>query len=123
MRITLPDSRQGGKRAWIATITGTDPEYRFQRSFIRGMPGRDEVSFDLDESTRHAFFEVCCPDRDERYFGWFRRGGEFQVMSSGEAQEYAKDLQERIDEQRSRERMREFMARIADYRGFEAEIA
>jgi hypothetical protein len=87
------------------------------------MHGRDEVSFDLDESTKHAFFEVCCPDRDERYFGFFRRGGEFTLMSSGAAQEYAKDIQERLDEQRSRERMREFMARIADYGEFEADIA
>jgi hypothetical protein len=44
-------------------------------------------------------------------------------MVGAAAQEFAKYLQERLDEQWRRERMREFMTSIADYRGFEAEFA
>jgi hypothetical protein len=53
---------------------------------------------------------VSCPDRNERYFAWFHRR-EFKVLSSGAAQEYAEDLDERLDDLRRREQSARFLER------------
>jgi hypothetical protein len=95
MRITLPDSRRSGQKAWAAQVLGSDPTYRFKRSFLRGTMGRDEVTYDLVEPREGALYEFFCPDLDERYFAWLRRG-KLTRLNAAEAWSYVEDLDERL---------------------------
>jgi hypothetical protein len=63
MRLTLPNTRRTGKGAWVALITGTDPSLRLRRSFLRGDIGRAEITFDQDDSVKHAVSR--CPAQIE----------------------------------------------------------
>jgi hypothetical protein len=64
MHVTIPDSRRNGY-AWIAEITGTDPQYGFARRFLKGRRISATITFDLE---RGLVYDISCPDLQQRRF-------------------------------------------------------
>jgi hypothetical protein len=64
MHVTISDSRRNG-HAWVAEITGPDPQYGFARRFLKGRRLSSTITFDLE---RGLVYDTSCPDRQERRF-------------------------------------------------------
>jgi hypothetical protein len=71
VKLTLSDTRLDGQNAWVAEITGTDPQYIFSRRFLRTDRKSRTITVTLEPG---KVYEVCCPDQDERYFLELRKG-------------------------------------------------
>jgi hypothetical protein len=71
--------------AWVAEITGTEPQYHFSRSFLRTDRAARSISVDLHPK---KIYEVSCPERKPLHYTFaiqFRvEGSRRHMRRSGE---------------------------------------